>query len=154
MVPSKKQKSLVSIQIPRKKGQGGVAIRTVLCDYCVKPAELADDSVIYGRSYGHKIWLCRSCNAYVGCHRGTDKPLGRLADSRLRHYKRAAHDAFDPIWKFGRFRNNRSGAYAWMAEAMRLPKEKAHIGMFDVTDCMKLIQIINNERNYLYGQPE
>ncbi len=129
-------------------------MRTVICDYCGKPAELEDDSVIYDQSYGRKIWLCRSCNAYVGCHRGSDEPLGRLANAQLRRCKRAAHDAFDPIWKFGRFQNNRRGAYAWLAEAMGLPAEKAHIGMFDVAECMKLIQIITNERNFLYAKPE
>ena len=53
------------IQIPRKKERGGIVINTVICDYCGKPAELVSSEVIYGRDYGHKIWLCRSCMAYV-----------------------------------------------------------------------------------------
>lgn len=127
-------------------------MRTVFCDYCGEPAELADDSLIYGKSYGHKIWICCRCGAYVGCHRGTDKPLGRLANDQLRQYKKAAHNAFDPLWKSGRFINRRRDAYAWMAKAMGIPPEKAHIGMFDVPDCKKLIQIINEERDFLYAR--
>lgn len=52
----------------------------ICCDYCGGPTEYVDSSVIYGRSYG-MIYLCRPCRAYVGVHRGTNKPLGRLAPS-------------------------------------------------------------------------
>jgi hypothetical protein len=35
----------------------------------------------------------------VGCHKGTTKPLGRLADAELREWKKRAHAAFDPVWQ-------------------------------------------------------
>lgn len=117
----------------------------VYCDYCGEKAELVDSKVIYGRSYGHKVWLCRKCMAYVGCHKGTDKPLGRLANAELRYWKRRAHDAFDPLWKYGRFRGYRNAAYAWLAQKMGIPVEKTHIGMFDVAQCKKVIEIIKND---------
>lgn len=117
----------------------------VYCDYCGEKAELVDSRVIYGRSYGHKVWLCRKCMAYVCCHKGTDKPLGRLANAELRYWKRRAHDAFDPLWKYGRFRGYRNAAYAWLAQKMCLPVEKTHIGMFDVAQCKKVIEIIKND---------
>ena len=63
---------------------------TVYCDYCGHKAELVDDTVIYGHSYGHKAYLCRYCGAYVGCHGRSDKPMGRLADAGLRRKKMAA----------------------------------------------------------------
>lgn len=116
-------------------------MREIYCDYCGKPAELVDSSVIYGRSYGHKMYLCRSCNAWVGCHKGTDKPLGRLANAELRRWKMAAHDAFDPLWKHGQFPNRRA-AYTWLAEQMQLPVHLTHIGMFDVDQCKEVIIII------------
>ena len=68
---------------------------TVYCDYCGHKAELVDDTVIYGHSYGHKAYLCRYCGAYVGCHGRSDKPMGRLADAGLRRKKMEAHAAFD-----------------------------------------------------------
>ena len=70
----------------------------VYCPYCGKEAELIDSSVIYGRSYG-MAYICFDCDAYVGTHKGTEKPLGRLANAELRKWKMRAHDAFDPIWK-------------------------------------------------------
>lgn len=122
-------------------------IRQVICDYCGKPAELVGSKAIYGLDYGHKVWLCRHCMAYVGCHKGTDKPLGRLANAELRYWKRQTHAAFDPLWKYGRFKGYRNAAYGWLAQKMGLPIEKTHIGMFDVGECKRAILICRNERS-------
>lgn len=118
----------------------------VICPYCGERAEFVDSKIVYGKSYG-KIYLCRKCLAYVGVHKGTDKPLGRLANAELRYWKKAAHAAFDPIWKYGRFRGYRNAAYGWLAGRMGLPVEETHIGMFDVAQCKKAIQICRKERS-------
>lgn len=115
----------------------------VFCPYCGNRAEYVDSAVVYGRSYG-MIYLCRNCMAYVGVHKGTDKPLGRLANAELRHWKKRAHAAFDPLWQRGCFRGRRSNAYAWLAQKMGLPIKQTHIGMFDVSECRRVIQIVNN----------
>ena len=122
-------------------------MREVYCDYCGRRAAFVDSKEIYGRSYG-MVYLCRNCGAYVGVHKGTDKPLGRLADAELRRWKMAAHNAFDPIWKYGKFRHRRNAAYAWLSEKMGLPVEQTHIGMFDAAQCQQVIQIMNNERRF------
>lgn len=118
----------------------------VYCPYCGGKAEYVDSEVIYGKSYG-MIYLCRPCRAYVGVHRGTDKPLGRLANTELRHWKKAAHAAFDPLWQYGQFKHRRNAAYYWLAEKMGLPKEQTHIGMFDVPECKRVIEICQAERS-------
>lgn len=121
----------------------------VYCDYCGRKTEFVDNKIIYGKSYGSRmIYLCRNCMAYVGVHKGTAKPLGRLANAQLRYWKKQAHEAFDPLWKCGRFKNNRKVAYAWLAGKMELPVEKTHIGMFDVGDCKRVISICNAERRH------
>ncbi len=119
--------------------------RKVICDYCGRPAEFVDSKIIYGKSYG-MIYLCRHCMAYVGVHKGSDAPLGRLANAELRYWKKRAHAVFDPLWKRGRFRGHRGAAYGWLAQKMRLPMEQTHIGMFDVAQCKQVINIIKNER--------
>lgn len=111
----------------------------VICPYCGKPAELVDDEVIYGRSYGHKAYWCKPCDAYVGCHKGTETPMGRLANRELRKWKMRAHAAFDMIWKCRYMR--RYNAYAWLAEELNIPAEQCHIGMFDVDMCKKVIEV-------------
>lgn len=115
------------------------------CDYCGGLTEYVDSSVIYGKSYG-MIYLCRPCRAYVGVHRSTNKPLGRLADAELREWKKRAHAAFDPVWQTGPFHRRRNDAYAWLAQKMGLPQEKTHIGMFDVHQCKQVVQIMYDER--------
>lgn len=122
-------------------------MRKVHCDYCGRQAEYVDSKIIYGKSYG-MVYLCRNCMAYVGVHKGTDKPLGRLANAQLRYWKKQAHAAFDPLWKSGRFRGYRNAAYAWLADKMELPVEETHIGMFDVDQCKRAVRICNNERRY------
>jgi len=119
----------------------------VYCPYCGKKAEFVDSSIVYGKSYG-MIYLCKNCLAYVGVHKGTSKPLGRLANAQLRYWKNKAHEAFDPLWKYGRFKGSRNTAYAWLAKQMRLPIEETHIGMFDIDDCKKAIRICRIERGY------
>lgn len=121
----------------------------VICDYCGKPAKFVDSKIIYGRSYG-MVYYCGRCNAYVGVHKGTDQPLGRLANAELRYWKKAAHAEFDPLWKYGRFKHHRNAAYGWLAQKMGLPVEKTHIGMFDVGECRRAIQIIQNEKRGAY----
>lgn len=129
--------------------------REVYCDYCGRRAEFVDSKIVYGKSYG-MMYLCRHCMAYVGVHKGTSRPLGRLADAQLRYWKKRAHAAFDPLWKYGRFKGSRNVAYAWLAEQMGIPVEKTHIGMFDVGQCRTAIRICAQEnmkwRNHYYVQ--
>ena len=115
------------------------------CPYCGRATELADSAEIYGgRSYG-MIYLCRPCDAYVGCHNGTINAKGRLADAELREWKKKAHNAFDPIWQERHMR--RKLAYAWLSEKMGVPSEYTHIGMFDVAECKKVVTICNEFLN-------
>ena len=112
-------------------------MRKVTCQYCGREAAYVDSAEIYrGRSYG-MIYLCRACDAYVGVHRGTDKPLGILAKKDLRLWKNAAHLAFDPLWKSGKF--TRRTAYRLLSEKMGLPEDATHIGMFDIENCKRAI---------------
>lgn len=110
----------------------------LLCPYCGTHPEYVDSSVIYGKSYG-MIYLCKPCDAYVGVHKGTDTPLGRLANKELREWKKKAHEAFDPLWKHGGMK--RSQAYEWLAGTLGIKKEHCHIGMFDVNYCKKTVEV-------------
>lgn len=124
-------------------------MREVFCDYCGRRAEYVDSKIIYGKSYG-MVYLCRPCDAYVGVHKGSDVPLGRLANAELRYWKKAAHAAFDPLWQYGRFKRHRNAAYRWLSDQMQLPVEKTHIGMFDINQCKTVIQIIRNQGGNIY----
>lgn len=66
------------------------------CPYCNKPAVWVENKEIYGRNYGksYMTWLCRDCDAYVGCHNNTKKPLGRMANKELREARKEAKSLF------------------------------------------------------------
>ncbi len=114
----------------------------ITCSYCGGKSELVDGSVIYPHrpDLARKwFYLCRPCQAYVGCHPKTKNPLGRLANAELRKMKSAAHAAFDPIWRDGQMK--RKEAYLALAKAMNLNTDDCHIGMFDTKQCNQVIEI-------------
>jgi len=113
----------------------------VICPYCQADAEYLDSSEVYGagHSYG-MLYLCRPCDAYVGVHKGTDRPLGTLADYETRWWRKKAHGVFDPIWM--RSSNpHRSWVYHWLAVQMGIPDKECHIGMFTVSQCKQVVAI-------------
>jgi hypothetical protein len=110
------------------------------CPYCGMKARFYTSSAEFylsGVDYG-PLWACLGCKAWVGCHPGTNRPLGRLADAPLRRAKQAAHRAIDRLWQHGPMR--RSEAYAWLASRLHIPAEACHIGMFDLDQCRATVQ--------------
>lgn len=118
-----------------------------ICPYCKKPTEFCDSSIVYNKSFG-MIYYCKDCNAWVGVHKGTDRALGRLANSELREFKKEAHKYFDQIWKLNYM--SRKEAYAWLASGISVPQEYVHIGMLSVKTCKEVIflskQFLNDNR--------
>lgn len=112
----------------------------LLCQYCGRPAKFfASSAQIYnGRDYG-PVWACLPCDARVGCHRGTQKPLGSLANAELRGARETAHREFDPIWKRGYMTRNE--AYTELARRLQIPKHKCHIGQFGIEMCEIVIGV-------------
>jgi hypothetical protein len=116
-----------------------------VCPYCDNATEYVDSIIVYRKSYG-MIYLCKPCDAYVGTHKNSNRALGRLADEDLRNWKKQAHAHFDPLWvrkmrKGFSKKDARSLAYKWLSAEMGLPPEYTHIGMFDIEQCKKVIEI-------------
>lgn len=115
-----------------------------ICPYCNKRSKKVKGDVIYPHRSDLKtcvFYHCAPCKAYVGCHKNSDKPLGRLANAELRAAKSAAHIAFDPLWKDGHM--NRTEAYIWLAKNMEIHRDTCHIGMFDLEQCAKVVALVN-----------
>jgi hypothetical protein len=134
-----------------------------ICPYCTKPTEYVDIKEVKRKSSG-MIYLCRSCNAYVGVHKGTDQALGRLANAELRKAKMEAHYWFDQIartkvinevWPvFIKGASNRSKSYLWLSKHLGISVDKCHIGMFDVEMCERVKEISKTAmQNHEYGRP-
>lgn len=114
-------------------------IMAEICPYCDQKPKYVDSAEVYGKSYG-MIYLCKPCGAWVGVHKGTRNPLGRLANKNLREWKIKAHDAFDPLWKNGFM--SRKGAYVWLSNQLSIPYELSHIGYFGVQTCQRVVSLL------------
>lgn len=116
------------------------------CPYCGGSVSLKSSWEIYRSDYGY-VYVCDrypDCNSYVGTHKKTLKPLGRLANKELRLLKIEAHEYFDAIWKYrkdqGLFRA-RLKAYKWLSQELNLNIKNTHIGYFDIETTRKVIAI-------------
>lgn len=119
----------------------------VQCPYCGNEAKLVGGRAIYPYRkdlYAKKFWRCEPCDAHVGCHPNTEKPMGRLATLLLRQWKMRVHAHFDPLWKeAGKKKNQaRSEAYEWLADRMGIKPSQCHIGMFDEAQCADAVRIL------------
>lgn len=116
------------------------------CPYCGNLAEWVENKEIYGKNYGKSsvmCWLCRSCNAYVGCHNNSKKPLGTMANAETRKWRREAHKLFDPLWKSRKM--SRAKAYGLLQGHFG---SIIHIAECDIEMCKKIITfLIEKEKN-------
>lgn len=119
------------------------------CDYCLLPVNLLRFGATgypYRVDFG-PVWTCVPCQAWCGCHPGTENALGRLANAELRAAKQAAHAAFDPMWKAKMRRDKvgkgpaRRAGYRWLSEQLGIPYRKTHIGYFDLDQCAKVVEV-------------
>lgn len=80
---------------------------TITCPYCKAPGRLASAASVYRGGLASKsVWVCSNfptCDAFVGAHEATGKPLGSLANKALRGLRKACHAKLDPLWRSGEF---------------------------------------------------
>lgn len=116
-----------------------------ICRYCGGIIRLIPAQTVYGESTerlgmtGQYIYQCQNCNARVGCHRDSTRPLGNVANEVLRLKRMETHRIFDAHWKQQRM--SRTAAYRWLAEELHLPDGRAHIGGFEMDQCQKVIEL-------------
>jgi ssDNA-binding Zn-finger/Zn-ribbon topoisomerase 1 len=100
--------------------------------------------ILKQKENGDNYYGCTTekCCGYLGCHAGTTAPVGTPATLEVRYLRYKCHKRFDRLWKDGHF--TRTGAYKWLATWFRLPPVKAHIGMFDKEDCLRLMKLLDD----------
>lgn len=118
----------------------------MICSYCGDVADLKDNSIIYGKSYG-MAYICNNfptCDSYVGTHKKGLKPLGTIANKELRKLRNEAHLYFDSMWR----RKLKTGdklarkkAYKWLSGELGIEIKNTHIAMFQNDMCMKVIKL-------------
>lgn len=138
------------VRVSRKKTANVVAhkhmdpIAVDGCPYCGEAGSVVftRNSIKYGREYGDWSWcyFCVCCEAYVGCHPYTIIPLGTLADQATANARKAAHKAFDPLWRDEWM--TRKEAYSFLSKVIGVAREDCHISWFDVTTCEKVVAAV------------
>jgi hypothetical protein len=110
----------------------------VICPYCGKEAKWCENKEIYGKNYGksYMCYYCKECNAYVGCHKNTRKPLGTMANAELREWRKKAHANIDPLWKSGSIK--RKTVYKLLNKFFG---KEIHIGGSDIEMCKRISAI-------------
>ncbi len=121
--------------------------KKVYCPYCGAEAKLRPASVVYKENTLHSdsyLFVCDrypKCDAYVGVHKDSKRPMGTLANGDLRNKRIQAHKVFDKMWKSGLM--TKWQAYKWLQGKFALNEKQAHIAMFSEYMCDQLINICN-----------
>lgn len=117
-----------------------------ICPNCGGKVERVNNSVIYRKEYGAWPFAYRcvveACDSYVGIHPRTDIPLGTLANKATRTARKAAKEAFKPMWEVQGI--DRDAAYRWLGEKMGIACiDHVHIGWFGIEQCNRVIELCN-----------
>ncbi|MGI9486829.1 MAG: zinc-finger-containing protein [Geminicoccaceae bacterium] len=113
------------------------------CLHCDGNCRLTTGAEIYPprSDLHHKhFYVCDACDARVGCHPDTTKPLGHAADEPTRNARSKLHDLkLDPIWKNEPDKPSqkatRRRVYKFLAFALDIAPEYCHTGMFTIERC-------------------
>jgi hypothetical protein len=116
-----------------------VLAKPIHCDNCCSlNIQFVNNKCVYGQEFGDwpYIYFCNDCRASVGCHPGTDIPLGRMADRATRALRSKAHLAFDKLWNGGLM--TRTKAYAWLAAQLEIEHSQCHISWLSMDQLRKV----------------
>ena len=108
------------------------------CPYCGKDAKWCENKEIYGRNYGksYMCYFCKPCDAYVGCHNNTERPLGIIANAELRALRKKVHLHMDPYWKSKEY--GRGFVYCCLSKELGF---QYHTGESNIETCNKVLNI-------------
>lgn len=112
----------------------------VLCGEC------GEDMILKKSRHGlfyscSKFPVCRGSH---GAHQGSGLPLGKPAKYETRRLRSEAHKIFDGYWK--RIGLKKYDAYKFLANLMQIAPKKAHIALFNKSQCTKLIKKIKKRQ--------
>jgi len=112
----------------------------VFCPYCGKEAEWVENRAIYGKNYGksYMCYLCKDCDAYVGCENNTRRPLGTMANRELREWRKRVHAVIDPLWRSGKL--SRDVVYTKLSDMLGY---EYHTAESDIPTCKKILESVN-----------
>lgn len=114
----------------------------LICPDCREATEVVTAAEAGATRREGLVRRCPKCGAYVHCHPGTDRGMGRVADAELRRLRRKAHEAFDRLWRGPqKVKKSRYNAYSWLALRLKMNKDRVHFALFDKETCRRVIAL-------------
>ena len=118
-----------------------------ICPYCNGRSEIRTlESVTGNKEAKGYAFVCKnypSCDSYVKMNNQTGRPLGTMANKQLRSLRIEAHIQLYRLYADGSM--SRDEAYEWMAAVLNIPRQDAHIGLFQEYYCRKVIALAKVE---------
>lgn len=126
------------------------------CAHCGNDCVLTGGSEVYPHRkdlYSLYFWICRPCDAFVGCHKNGDgkKALGIAANAELRKLRSRIHAIIDPVWRDGL--STRSKVYAdmtVMVNYLKILEGQFHTSWLTKAQAEQVIKALN-ERSWVKG---
>lgn len=124
---------------------------TAKCAHCGCNCELTTGVEIYPHRDDLcylNFWICRSCDAYVGCHKNDSfkTPLGTAANAELRSLRGKLHAIIDPKWRYGS--QKRSTVYSQLTmlavNNKIIPKDSCyHTAELNTEQAREMLELLN-----------
>lgn len=124
-----------------RKHKKGINYTSMRCPYCGSTVEYRSAAGIYKENHNNvMLYVCTKypeCDAYVRVHKGTNKPVGTLANYKLRALRNEAHKLLAEIQR--RDIMTKQECYQWIANLIMAPLSQAHIGYLGEYYCQIVI---------------
>lgn len=75
-----------------------------------------------------KFFICDACMQFVGCHKGSGKPLGVIPTKEFKQIRMQIHAFIDPLWNF-EGKSKRTAVYKSMRKLMKLNRDYHTAGL-------------------------
>lgn len=83
------------------------------------------------------FYKCPHCGNYVGCHKGTNRPLGVIPTPAIRQARKIIHSYIDPIYKSGKM--TRTTLYRTISKKLGYTYHTGETK--SVSECVKIMNI-------------
>ena len=119
-------------------------MKDLVCPYCGAELNIENSNIVYkNRKRGNKVLICSNfpeCKTWVNCDEH-DKPLGTVANGKLRFLRQKAHESLNELLKTGAVK--RRNIYKMISKEFHINMSECHIGMFDESMCRNVIEFSN-----------
>jgi len=122
-------------------------MENILCPYCGNVAQFVTGAQVYPHRKDLselRFYWCEPCDAFVGSHLASARPLGTLANKELRDYRKAVHMMFDPLWRGKEM--SRTQAYKTLRAGLRMTPRECHIAMFGIDECRRAVAFLKTRK--------